>query len=281
MTVTNSPIQKLLFFVAQDFEDSLVEIIERFVQDLSRSRDWSVAAPVFVNESADEVITLGGYLSIYSALPPHDLPTELDRRNLDEVKDLISGLRKLSQEQDIDFELELDGVPVGAVEGGQPDRSLRTGLIEEWERVLSEREAQAARAPTADIGKPEDFPGERLDSSFRKHGSDEEDDELDMDAFDSAAAASIAMFDGLEELEETCLRRLSGDFAVSGIGILPGDEDEYAVVVTFRKEADLKASEDDGSREQIIRLIHAEMESAGLGGPAEMDMTFEFESEED
>ncbi len=114
-----------------------------------------------------------------------------------------------------------------------------------------------------------------------QHGSDEEDDEPDMDAFDSAAAASIAMFDGLEELEETCLRRLSGDFAVSDIGILPGDEDEYAVVVTFRKEADLKASEDDGSREQIIRLIHAEMESAGLGCPAEMDMTFEFESEED
>ena len=129
MTVTNSPIQKLLFFVAQDFEDSLVEIIERFVQDLSRSRDWSVAAPVFVNESADEVITLGGYLSIYSALPPHDLPTELDRRNLDEVKDLISGLRKLSQEQDIDFELMRAVIPLASVKGWR-----KTGPKEdEWD----------------------------------------------------------------------------------------------------------------------------------------------------
>ena len=114
-----------------------------------------------------------------------------------------------------------------------------------------------------------------------QHGSDEEDDEPDMDAFDQAAAASLRAFDGLEELEDTCLQRLSGDFPVSAIGILPGDEEEYEVLVTFRKDSDLKASEHDGSRERIIRLLHAELESAGLGSPAEIDVTFEFASAED
>ena len=60
MTSPVYPIQKLLFFVAQDFDGPLVSEIERFMQTLSASRDWSVAAPAFVNESAGGVRTLGG-----------------------------------------------------------------------------------------------------------------------------------------------------------------------------------------------------------------------------
>lgn len=138
------PIQKLLFFVAQDFDEPLVSEIERFMQTLSASRDWTVAAPVFVNESAEGIRTLGGYLSIFSALPPNQLPAEIDRHNLEEVKDLVSGLQALSLEQELAFELELDGVPVGGLEDGRPDRNLRIGLVEEWERVLAEREETGA-----------------------------------------------------------------------------------------------------------------------------------------
>lgn len=136
------PVQKLLFFVAQDFEDSLPEVIERFTEDLSSSRGWSVAGPVFVNETTDGLPTLGGYLSLYSALPPNELPTEPDRLNLEEVKELIRGLETLTREHQLAIDLELDGVPVGSVEDGKSDRTLNDGLIREWERVLTEREKQ-------------------------------------------------------------------------------------------------------------------------------------------
>lgn len=142
MPNSDYPIQKLLFFVAQDHDDALTPVIERFVDELSGSRSWSASRPVFLNESWDGLTILGGYLSIYSALTPHQLPPELDRRNLEEIKDFIQRLKVLSEENEIAFELELDGVPVGTIEDGIVDENLRVILLEEWERTLKEREAK-------------------------------------------------------------------------------------------------------------------------------------------
>lgn len=139
MPSENFPIQKLLFFVAQDFDESLVPDVALFVSQLSASRAWSIQSPVFVNEGADSVRTLGGFVSLYNALPPNNLPSELDRQNLEDVKELIHQLQEFSSQKNLAFELELDGGHVGSVEDGELDKSLRIGLLEEWERVLSER----------------------------------------------------------------------------------------------------------------------------------------------
>ena len=139
---TNLPTQTLLFFVGQEFDEELEPEIEQLVEDLADSRPWSIHPPEFVNEADDDDIeTLGGMLTVYNALPPNNLATELDRANLEEVKDLVRMLQTFSQERDIVFELELDQVSVGTIENGQMDESLRIGLLEEWERVLTEREA--------------------------------------------------------------------------------------------------------------------------------------------
>ncbi len=94
-----------------------------------------------MNESFDGIETLGGYLSVYNALPPDELPVHLDKVNLDEVKDFIGKLAISSKEKGVAFELELDQVPVGSIDNGATDKNLDVGLIGEWERVLIEREA--------------------------------------------------------------------------------------------------------------------------------------------
>lgn len=139
MPPENFPIQKLLFFVAQDFEESLIAVMADFISQLATLRAWTIQPPVFVNEGEGSVRTLGGFVCLYNALPPNDLPAPLDRHNLEDVKALVNELREFSSQNGLAFELELDGGHVGAIENGEPDRSLPVGLLSEWERVLSER----------------------------------------------------------------------------------------------------------------------------------------------
>jgi hypothetical protein len=139
MPSRNFPIQKLLFFVAQDFDQSLIAVVADFVSQLATRRDWTIQPPVFVNEGEGSVRTLGGFVCLYNELPPNDLPVRLDRQNLEDVKALVNELTKFSSENGLAIELELDGGHVGAVEDGEPDKSLQVGLLSEWERVLSER----------------------------------------------------------------------------------------------------------------------------------------------
>jgi len=78
----------------------------------------------------------GGYLDIYSALPPLHLPEEVDRQHLEEVCHLIEAVRAFSKAQALPFEFELDGTFVGSIEAGTLDRSLREGLLGEWKKHL-------------------------------------------------------------------------------------------------------------------------------------------------
>ncbi len=84
--------------------------------------------------------TLGGFVSLYNALPPNNLPLGTDRQNLEDVKELVHQLQGFSSQRNLAFELELDGGHVGSVVDGELDKSLRIGLLAEWERVLSEQE---------------------------------------------------------------------------------------------------------------------------------------------
>jgi|SRR5208282_3618902 len=139
------PKQKLLFFVAQDLDDSIRANVREFVLRLAGLRRWFNGPPRFVN-SRDEpedtsrgdmpVETIGGYLEIYSALPPWTLPREIDLQHLEEVTALLKAICDFSRENKLAIELEFDGELIGAIEGGEMDHSLTEGLLGEWRRHL-------------------------------------------------------------------------------------------------------------------------------------------------
>jgi hypothetical protein len=139
------PKQKLLFFLAQDMDDITRAKMRDFVLQLASLRGWFNGPPRFVNiqdEPEDTsqgdipVETLGGYIEIYSALPPWRLPREIELQHLDEVATLVAALRDFSHEHALVFELELDGTFVGSITNGEMDHLLAEGLLGEWKRQL-------------------------------------------------------------------------------------------------------------------------------------------------
>ncbi len=125
--------QKLIFYVAQDFDQTIRSNVEQLVNEVAASRIWSVTPPSFIDEideSGAEVV--GGMLEIYSALPPNILPIEMDSKNLDDVEALVGAVKKLSEKENLSFEFQLDTTFVGAIEDGVIDRVLMDGLLVPW-----------------------------------------------------------------------------------------------------------------------------------------------------
>jgi hypothetical protein len=139
------PKQRLLFFLAQEFDDGIQGTIRGFVLRLALLRRWLNGAPRFVDlheepedpSREDQPIdTVGGYIEIYSAYPPWTLPREIELQHLDEVTALVNALCDLSREHELAFELELDDKFVGSIVFGTMNVTLSVGLLGEWRRVL-------------------------------------------------------------------------------------------------------------------------------------------------
>ncbi len=129
--------QKLIFYVAQDLDQSIRSNVQQLVNEVAASRIWSVTPPSFIDEideSGTEVV--GGILEIYSALPPNLLPIEMDLKNLDDVEALVGAVKKLSENESLSFEFQLDTTYVGAIEDGVIDRVLLDGLLVPWRNHL-------------------------------------------------------------------------------------------------------------------------------------------------
>jgi len=141
---SSHPTQKLLFFVAQDITDEIRGEVRRFVARVAASREWVIRPPKIVdatdapeNSEIDRPVeTVGGFLEIYSALPPAVLPREIDAQHLEEVTALIEALSDFARKEHLAFEFELDGNFVGAIDDGKLDRCLREGLLGEWKNHL-------------------------------------------------------------------------------------------------------------------------------------------------
>jgi hypothetical protein len=139
------PIQKLLFFTLQVIDDALRLKLEDSIEELAESRAWVLEAPqvVTVDEDWQKVSRAdtpfqgtGVILPIYSGHPPNVVPPDVDRRQLDEVTDLVKQLCAFSQANDIAFEGELDQEFVGTINRGKMDRSLAEMFLGEWRRHL-------------------------------------------------------------------------------------------------------------------------------------------------
>ena len=129
--------QKLIFYVAQDLDQSIRSNVQQLVNEVAASRIWSVTPPSFIDEideSGTEVV--GGILEIYSALPPNLLPIEMDSKNLDDVEALVGAVKKISENESLSFEFQLDTTYVGAIEDGVIDRVLLDGLLVPWRNHL-------------------------------------------------------------------------------------------------------------------------------------------------
>ncbi|WP_339421361.1 MULTISPECIES: hypothetical protein [unclassified Pseudomonas] len=132
--------QKLIFYVAQDLDQSVRSNVQQLVNEVAASRIWSVTPPSFIDEideSGAEVV--GGILEIYSALPPNILPIEMDSKNLDDVEALVAAVKKLSEKENLSFEFQLDTTFVGAIEDGVIDRLLLDGLLVPWRNHIKEK----------------------------------------------------------------------------------------------------------------------------------------------
>lgn len=139
----NHPRQKFLFFVAQDITDSIQDKIIQLIKNITSSRSWIIGPPRIVSSidkmeaTQDSPIeTLGGELEIYSAAHPLTLPKDIDRQHLEEVEAIVEAVRVLSEHDQLAFEFELDGVYVGAIDDGIINKTLRVGLLDEWEKGL-------------------------------------------------------------------------------------------------------------------------------------------------
>lgn len=144
---TTHPRQKFLFFIEEDLENEIneseIENLRNVVELLSMSNDWIISPPQFVNESDNDsgAITniCGCLLETYCSFPPLDklIPREVHETLFAEAILVIEAFKDYSQETSHTVTLELDDVYVGSIVKGVYDKSLRLGLIGEWEKNLN------------------------------------------------------------------------------------------------------------------------------------------------
>ena len=141
----NHPKKILLFFVAQEVDDNIRLRLKQLTSDIALSRSWLLGAPKFIDQIDDgelagsdlPVETVGGAYEMYSALSPNDLPPEIDQLHFNEVQHIVEFVKKLSLEENLEFEFELDNRYVGSIEDGKVDSTLSKGLLEEWRNQLA------------------------------------------------------------------------------------------------------------------------------------------------
>ncbi|MBG0569016.1 hypothetical protein [Actinoplanes aureus] len=76
---------------------------------------------------------------LYTARPPwgEELDPQVDRAHLEEVKELLGEVCRISEQNGVSFQVEYAGELNGTVESGRMDFGLRETLIGEWERALN------------------------------------------------------------------------------------------------------------------------------------------------
>lgn len=114
--------------MAQDTGLEAEAALKNTLEEMGRERVWTISAPTLVDfvegsnslGEDEEFRNLGGVLEIYSA--QERLPVGLDKKIYGDVEFLVIKLQQLSRDMSIEFEFELEGVFVGAIENGRLDK---------------------------------------------------------------------------------------------------------------------------------------------------------------
>jgi hypothetical protein len=139
------PLQKLIFFIAQDVDDELRLKVKEFVDQLAGMRHWLNGPPQYLDETDDTpssdpddlpIESLGGYIEIFSAWPPWKVPYDVDLQHLREAEDLVEALCRFSRQNDLAIEMQLDQKFIGEIQNGEMDVLLAEVLLGEWRRKL-------------------------------------------------------------------------------------------------------------------------------------------------
>lgn len=136
--MSNQDIQQLLFFISDDFDDSLVNKVFDFINSMLKERTWSFSSVEFVNQidlpvnsSLDNPVwILGGMFYLYKNV------NEIEKKQYDDVDYILNKLSEFSKESGHEWEIELDYENVGTIKNGKLDKSLKEGLLGEWSRHL-------------------------------------------------------------------------------------------------------------------------------------------------
>ena len=136
----NHPTDRLVVVLEGEASASIVSAMQMSIEKLAGRRAWVLGPPVFLDQSDEYGSHWVGFgLMLYTALPPwrEEIDPQVDRAHLEEVKELVGELCRISDEYGASFQVEYASELVGTVESGQMDSGLEVTLIGEWERVIN------------------------------------------------------------------------------------------------------------------------------------------------
>ncbi|GIF42310.1 hypothetical protein [Actinoplanes xinjiangensis] len=134
------PVDRLVVALAGDPTAPIVDMMLASAQRLADRRTWVISAPRFLDRSDDSGARWVGFgLQIYTALPPwgDEIDPQVDSAHLEEVKELVAEICRLSDEGGVSFQLEYANEFIGMVEAGRMDSGIAETLIGEWERAIN------------------------------------------------------------------------------------------------------------------------------------------------
>lgn len=145
MTESHSaPIVQVLFYYSDDYDDKDIGAMRSTIDLLQRKRAWVIGPPQFVDQIDDvdsgnpvdqPIRTVGCMWEMHSAFSPHEqlLSPEVDRQHLEEFRLVLSEMSKLSERNGREIGIAYDGQDIGWIEDGVPGRTIREGMLREWE----------------------------------------------------------------------------------------------------------------------------------------------------
>lgn len=136
------PVDRLVVALEGDPATPVVSAMRVSAEQLTERRPWILGPPRLLDQEDDTGTRWAGFgLRLYTALPPwgDEIDPAVDRAHLEEVKELIGTVCRLSADHGAAFQVEFAGEFVGMIESGRMDSGLADTLIGEWEQVLRRR----------------------------------------------------------------------------------------------------------------------------------------------
>ncbi|MBB2947356.1 hypothetical protein FB565_007124 [Actinoplanes lutulentus] len=134
------PVDRLVVSLEGDSTASIVDAMVSSAQRLAGRRNWVIDPPQVLDQSGDSSPRWVGFgLQLYTALPPwgDEIDPQVDSAHLEEVKELVGEICRLSGNSGASFQFEYANEFIGMVEAGRMDSGIAETFIGEWERAIN------------------------------------------------------------------------------------------------------------------------------------------------